>query len=163
MPLPSHPSLFGALLLASLVAHSGCAPPPAPAGPRSTGASSRAFVGDAELQIRYRYLPTSAAELRLMVDLSASAREVGEVVVEALPDGFEPLGGSTTWTVTVPPGQRETREVTLRVLDTSTPSVTVVTTRAEGGAELARDTLRFIVDGTSLRECRPTDAACASP
>ena len=132
-----------------------------PQGPRSTGASSRAFVGQSELSLRYRYEPTSVAELILFVDATASGGDVGEVTIEAVSDGFEPLEGPSRWTLRVPNGQTETRQVTLRVLQTSTPTVTLVTTRVEGSAELASDTLRFIVDGGTIRECRPDDAACS--
>jgi hypothetical protein len=142
---------------AALTALAACGSPPVPQGPRNTGASSRAFVGQAELSLRYRYEPTSVAELILFVDAAASGGDVGEVTIEAEADGFEPLVGPSRWTLSVPNGKTETRQVTLRVLQTSTPTVTLVTTRVEGNAELARDTLRFIVTEGTLRECRPDD------
>ena len=118
-------------------------------------------MGGAQLELRYRYEPTSAAELVLYVDVKASGGSVGELVVTTELDGFEPLRGPARFTVSVADGHTESRQLTLRVLDTPTPKVTVVTTRAEGGTELARDTLRFIVSDMSLRECRPDDAPCA--
>ena len=148
--------------VAALTALAACGgAPPAPQGPRNAGASSRAFVGQAELSLRYRYEPTSVAEVVLFLDAAASGGDVGEITIEVVPDGFEPLEGPSRWTLRVPNGQTETRQVTLRVLQSSTPTVTLVTTRVEGGAELARDTLRFIVADSTIRECRPDDAACA--
>jgi hypothetical protein len=36
-----------------------------------------------------------------------------------------------------------------------------VTSRGDGGAELATDTLHFILEDELVRECRATDSACA--
>lgn len=170
MPLPHRPipplhRWLCAGLLAAASLSLACGPPPAPQGPRPTGVSSRAFVGEAELQLRYRYEPTGARSIELLIDGSSSSGQVGQVQIELGLDGFEQQGpGPLSWTLDVPGGQTVTQKVSLLAVK-DTPSATVTTTRTEGRAELARDTLRFIVDVEEglVRECRPTDAACATP
>lgn len=170
MPLPLCPisplrSQLCAGLLAAATLSLACGPPPAPQGPRPTGMSSRAFVGQAELELGYRYEPTGARSLDLLIDGSSSSGQVGQVQIELQLEGFEQREpGPLSWTLDVPSGQTVTQKVSLLAVK-DTPSATVTTTRTEGGAELARDTLRFIVDVEEglVRECRPTDAACAKP
>jgi hypothetical protein len=143
-----------------LLVLTGCEGALLASGPRPAGAMSRAFINGAELKILYRYDPVAAAELNLFVDLTAVSGDAGEVAIELEPDGFEVVGTPSSFALEVSPGETGTRQAKLRVLGTKTPTVTIVTTRAQGTVEIARDTLRFVVEEGMLRECQPDDAVC---
>lgn len=130
--------------------------------PRPAGVDSHAFVGEAELSVKYRYGTLPRFEIELWVDLTAAQGSAGEIQVDVQADGFDVARGPTRWSKNVGEGAPESGSVVLRAGGGDTMSVTVVTTRADGSVELAKDTIRFVVDPAEdiVRECRPTDEAC---
>jgi hypothetical protein len=134
-----------------------------PSGPRPAGAMSRAFIDGAELKILYRFDPTSAGQLELYVDVTAVSGDAGDVAIELEPDGFEVAGTPSSFTLRVPAGTTASRQSRLRVLGTATPAVTIVTTRAQGTVEIARDTLRFVVRDMTIAECQTDEPSCPAP
>jgi hypothetical protein len=144
------------LLLSSV----SCGPPPSKA-PRTTGVESRAYVREAELLVRYRYAPLTHFEIDLYVDLSAQGGDIGEVSVSVDPGDFAVKEGPLSWTTSLSSGETHSDSVRLRSVVGDKPRVvTVTTTRVNGQIELARDTIRFIVDEDAIRECEPSDAVC---
>lgn len=137
----------------------GCGPPPA-AGPRQTGASSRAFVGDAEVQIRYRYEPRPGKLLELYVDLTAKGADGGTVEATVIPSGLALVRGELGWRGALSAGQTVTHSLTLEAGSEPAPTVTIVTRHVDRDVELSRDTLRFVVTEDEVRECRAEDDAC---
>lgn len=136
----------------------GCGPAPTPNAPRRMGSDSRAFVGQAELLVRYRYLPLPRFEIDFMVDLSATGGGVGDVAVEVKPEGFDVMRGDLEWSASLRDGDEQSETLRLRAGGNKTPRITVVTRRGEGGVDLATDRLRFIIAEDVVRECRATDA-----
>jgi hypothetical protein len=132
-----------------------------PAGPRPAGIDSTAFVGDAELAVRYRYEPLPGSEVRFHVDASASQADVGPIAFELTADGFELASGERTWQGSIAAGGTATHTTTWRAVGDPAPTLTVVTRQVEGDVELARDAVRFVIDEGGVRECRSIDAACA--
>jgi len=149
--------LASAVMVMMLGVAAGCGSPQ-PTGPRDAGVTARAYVGEAELEIRYRYESLGAGLLRLHVDVVARG-DVGEIAFAVEPAGFQREQGELAWRLAPAPGAAQSRAVTLRST-AGTPSVQVITTHVERGAELARDTISFIAVDDGLRECRPGDDAC---
>ncbi|HZO13857.1 MAG TPA: hypothetical protein VFB62_11385 [Polyangiaceae bacterium] len=122
------------------------------------GSDSRAFVGQAELLVRYRYVPQPRFEIDFMVDVSATGGGVGDVAVEVKPEGFDVMSGDLEWSTSLRDGDEHTETLRLRAAGKSkTPAVTVVTRRGQGGVDLATDRLRFVIAEDIVRECRATD------
>lgn len=134
-----------------------CDPSMPDATPRTAGIDSRAFVGEAELVVRYRYAPLPRYEVELFVDLAALEGEVGEVSVEVQPQDLDVVRGPLQWNATLGRGAEHSKSVLLRAGGKSSPRATIVTRKGGSGAELARDTLRFVIDEEAVRECRATD------
>jgi hypothetical protein len=124
------------------------------------GVDSSAFVGESELVVRYRYTPLSRYGIELFVDLEAVGGDAKEVAVAVTPKGFDLVRGPLRWTVAVGEGDKVSRSVELRASGAPLLEATVVTTRGDGGVELSRDTLRFLVAEDIVRECLATDEAC---
>jgi hypothetical protein len=122
---------------------------------------SRAFVGESELSMRYRYATLPRFQIELFVDLSATGGDAGSVDVEVKPQGFDVVRGPLRWSKNVGEGDTESNSVVLSASGEGLMKVDIVTTRS-GGVELANDELRFIVDKDEdiVRECRPTDPPC---
>jgi len=147
-------------MLSFLLLATSCGPPPSMA-PRTTGAESRAYVREAELLVRYRYAPLTHFEIELYVDLSAQGGDIGELEVEIDPGNFAVKRGPLHWTTSLSSGDTHSDSVRLRSVAGDKPRVvTVTTTRVNGQVELARDTIRFIVDEDAIRECEPADTVC---
>ena len=155
-------SRAGSAAMALVLSLAACGPPPAAEAPRPLGVDSRAFVGESELRVRYRYVPRPRFGLALWVDLTAQGGDAGEIEVEVDPGGFEVIRGPLRWRRSVGDGSTESERVLLRAGREPVYTVRVTTRRVRGQVELARDTLHFIVDESEdrVRECRPTDAAC---
>ncbi len=129
-------------------------------GPVPAGVTSRAFVGQAELEVRYRFEPRGASELVLLVDTVGREGGVGKVRHSLRLSGFSVVGGDAAWDVDVTASRTETHRLVLRA-DGRTPSVTVVTHHLERDVELAADTLRFWTDDDGrLDECEAADPVC---
>jgi hypothetical protein len=122
---------------------------------------SRAFVGESELSIRYRYAPLPRFEIELFVDLAAEGGSAGSIDVEVTASGFDVKRGPLRWSSKVSEGSTESSSVRLSARGEGLMTVEITTTRS-GGVELAKDRLRFIVDEDEdlVRECRPTDPPC---
>jgi hypothetical protein len=134
--------------------------PAKPKGPQPAGVNSRAFVGDAEIELRYRYEPQVGKEIVLYVDATGKSGSVGAVRMALELDGFTVVRGKPSWQVDVGSGRTETQEVTLRATD-GVPRVTVVTRHVERDVELASDDMRFWVDEDDMvAECEPSVEAC---
>ena len=121
------------------------------------GSDSRAFVGQAELVVRYRYLPLPRFEIDFMVDLSATGGGVGDVAIHVKPDGFDVMSGDLEWSASLRDGDAHSETLRLRAGGNETPTINVVTRRGKGGVDLASDRLRFIIAEDVVRECRATD------
>ena len=131
-----------------------------PTGPRPTGIDSTAVVGDAELAIHYRYESLPGDELRFFVDLAAKSGDVGAIAVDLAAEGMELRSGDRRWSGSIAGGSTTTHTTSWHAVATRAPTITVTTRRVEGDVELAKDVVRFVVDEGTVRECRPTDAAC---
>jgi hypothetical protein len=156
---PTTRSAAAALVAVALLTAAACGPPPA-TGPRQTGASSRAFVGDAEVEVRYRYEPRPGKLVELYVDLSAKGADGGQVEATVTPHGFDVTRGEASWHGALPAGQTQTHTLTLSAGTEPAPTVTITTRQLERNVELSSDTLRFVVTDDEVRECRVDDEAC---
>jgi hypothetical protein len=134
--------------------------PAAPTGPQSAGVSSRAFVGDAELEVRYRYEPQIGKEVVLYIDAVARGGSAGAVRLSLRLDGFTLVRGEPEWEATVDASRTETHQVILRAVD-RVARVTVITRHIERDVELASDDIRFWVDeDANVVECQAEHEAC---
>ncbi len=131
-----------------------------PPVPEPAGVSSRAFVGDAELEVRYRYLPRVGKELVLYVDAEARRGATGPVRLSLQLEGFSVVRGQPTWEANVSAFTTDTHEVVLRATE-RVPKVTIVTHHIKRDIQLASDDIRFWVDEDGvLAECFPEVEAC---
>ena len=146
-------------ILSSFAALVSCGPPPV-VGPRQTGASSRAFVGDAEVVVRYRYEPRPGKLLELYVDLTAKGADAGELEATVTANGLDLTRGEPRWRGTLAAGQSQTHTMTWAAGAEVAPTVTITTRHLGRGVELSSDTLRFVVTEDEVRECRSDDEAC---
>jgi hypothetical protein len=147
------------LALALAIVACSCSPAQ-PTGPQSAGVSSRAFVGDAELEVRYRYEPQIGKEVVLFVDAAARGGSAGAVRLSLRLNGFTVVRGEPEWEATVDASRTETHQVILRAVD-RVATVTVITRHIERDVELASDDIRFWVDDDgNVVECQAEDEAC---
>jgi hypothetical protein len=135
-----------------------CGPPPL-SGPQPLGASSRAFVGDAEVEVRYRFEPELDRELVFYVDVAAKKGAAGELEVTVDPGDLAVVAGETRWRGEVAGGRTATHGLTLRAAG-KTGTVSVVTKHVERGIELASDQITFVVTDEGVRECQPEIEGC---
>jgi hypothetical protein len=133
--------------------------PPAPTGPQPLGASSRAIVGDGEVELRYRYEPQLDREMVLYIDIAAKKGSVGGVEVTVDPKDFAVVSGETRWRGEVSGAQTATHKLTLRAPG-KTASLAIVTRHPERDLELASDELEFVVTDDGIRECQPAFEGC---
>jgi hypothetical protein len=148
----------GAGALVAALALCACGPPPQ-AGPRLAGVDSRAFIGDAEVVLRYRYEPHGPSALTFYVDAEAKGAAVPGLGLKVELDGFELVEGKASWSGELAAGASHTHEVQLRKSSTEVGTITAIATQADG-VELARDSVRLLVVESDLRECRADDEAC---
>lgn len=145
------------ILLAALA--TSCSPA-RPKGPQPTGVNSRAFVGDAELEIQYRFESQVGKEIVLYVDAIGHRGAPGDVRLSLRLDGFTVVRGEPEWKVSVAPSRTETHQLILRAVERKA-NVTVITHHIERDVELATDELRFWVDDEGyVGECGPEVEAC---
>lgn len=151
--MSSYPRLLIFVLLCSCSAAK-------PTGPQPAGVTSRAFVGDAEIEVRYRYEPKVGKEIVFYVDTIGRTGSAGAVRLALELDGFTVVSGKPSWEVNVAATKTATHELTLRAVQKNA-TVTVVTEHVERGARLATDSMRFWLDeeGTVI-ECQAEHEAC---
>ena len=138
-----------------------CACSPAkPMGPQPAGVTSRAFVGDAEVEVRYRYEPKVGKEIVFYVDTIGRTGAAGPVRLAIELDGFTVVSGEPSWEVNVAAAKTATHELTLRAVQKNA-TVTVVTQHVERAVKLAADSMRFWLDDeNNVVECQAEHEAC---
>lgn len=153
--MSSHHRIAALVLLSALA----CSPAK-PVGPQPAGVTSRAFVGDAELEVRYRYEPQVGKEIVLYIDTVGKRGTTGAVELSLRLNGFTTVRGEPEWQANPGPSRTETHQVILRAVE-RVPSVTVVTRHVERDVELATDDIRFWLDDDGMvSECQPEVEAC---